>query len=387
MVRWRHRTTREAQASERGASASRRGLSIFSALLALALVGLMVVLAVRHVEGWSLAQRHAAAERDLVLLARAARAHAANALDAMRTATGGTGLREVTLAAITADGWLGTGFRTTNTLGQGYRVFHRRTGTDGLEVLVSTVTPAGTVTGYRPDAGYEGDREIFVGAVDPLETRRLRGPGIDAPVGVYQAEFGEPSVGERGAITHMTMRSVYGSELHRLAIPGRPEANVMETDLVLAGHDLVDAGRIASVEAEVADEVRVLGGLEVVNTLTVGQRLRVTGESTFEGDLEAAQGTFSDVVVSDSGDVTDEIQALTLDVAGEVSANTVRATVSMTAPDVTATDVNARDVVAEDVRSDDIAAREVRAHLVRGSTVRGTTGVYRYIYTGGCSGC
>ena len=128
-------------------------------------------------------------------------------------------------------------------------------------------------------------------------------------------------------------------------------------------------------------------GLEVVNTLTVGQRLRVTGEATFEGDLTARQGAFSDVVVSDSGDVTDEIQALTLDVAGEVTADTVRATVAMTAPDVTATDVNASNVVAEDVRSDDIVAREVRAHLVRGSTVRGDKGVYRHVYTGGCSGC
>lgn len=373
--------------SGRRAVRSPRGLNVFSALLALGLVGGMFIVATDYLEEWGLSRRHAGAERDLVVLARAARAHAANDLDAMRTATGSAGMREVAVATIQADGWLPAGFRTTNTLGQGWRVFHRRTGTDGLEVLVSTVTPAGIDVGWRLDAGYEGDREIFVGAVDPLAARRLRGPGIDAQVGAYQAEFGEPSVGEKGAITSLTMRSVYGSELHRLAVPGRPEANVMETDLVVAGHDVVGAGHIESVEAEIADEVRVLGGLEVVNTLTVGQRLRVTGESTFEGDLEARHGVFSDVVVSDSGDVADEIQALTLDVAGEVTADTVRATVAMTAPDVTATDVNASNVVAEDVRSDDISAREVRAHLVRGSTVRGTTGVYRYVYTGGCSGC
>ena len=360
---------------------------MFSALLSIGLIGGMFVLGTTYLEEWAMSRRHAAAERDLVVLARAARAHAANDLEAMRTATGGLGLREVAVATIQAHGWLPAGFRPTNSLGQGWRVFHRRTGTDGLEVLASTVTPAGTDVGYRLDAGYEGDREIFVGAVDPLATQRLRGPGIDAPVGAYQAQFGEPSVGEKGAITSLTMRSVYGSELHRVRVPGRPEANVMETDLVIAGHDIVGAGRIESVEAEIADEVRVLGGLAVVNTLTVGQRLRVTGESTFEGNLEARQGVFSDVVVSDSGDVAGEIQALTLNVTGEVTADTVRATVAMTAPEVTATDVNARNVVAGDVRSDDIQAREVRAHLVRGSTVRGDSGVYRHVYTGGCSGC
>ena len=360
---------------------------MFSALLSIGLIGGMFVLGTTYLEEWGMSRRHAAAERDLVVLARAARAHAANDLDAMRTATGGLGLREVAVATIQAGGWLPAGFRTTNSLGQEWRVFHRRTGTDGLEVLASTVTPAGRDVGYRLDAGYEGDRDIFVGAVDPLAPARLRGPGIDAPVGAYQAQFGEPSVGEKGAITSLTMRSVYGSELHRLAIPGRPEGNVMETDLILAGHDIVGAGHIQSVEAEIADEVRALGGLEVINTLTVGQRLRVTGESTFEGDLDARQGVFSDVVVSDSGDVAGEIQALTLDVTGEVTADTVRATVAMTAPVVTATDVNASNVVAEDVRSDDIRAREVRAHLVRGSTVRGDSAVYRRVYTGGCSGC
>ena len=364
-----------------------RGLNVFSALLALGLVGGMFIVATDYLEEWGMSRRHAGAERDLVVLARAARAHAASDLDAMRRATGSLGLREVAVATIQADGWLPAGFRTTNTLGQGWRVFHRLIGTDGLEVLVSTVTPAGADVGYRLDAGYEGDREIFVGAVDPLEAQRLRGPGIDALVSAYQAQFGEPSVGEKGAITSLTMRSVYGSELHRLAVPGRPEVNVMETDLVVAGHDIVGAGHIESIEAEIADEVRVLGGLEVVNTLTVGQRLRVAGQSTFEGDLEARQGVFSDVVVSDSGDVANEIRALTLDVTGEVTADTVRATVAMTAPDVTATDVAASAVVAEDVRSDDIEAREVRAHLVRGRTVRGDAGVYRHVYAGGCSGC
>ena len=362
-------------------------MNVFSALLAIGLLGGIFVVATQYLEEWGFSRRHAAAERDMVVLARAARAHAANDLQAMRAATGSLGLREVTVSTIQTDGWLPAGFRSTNSLGQGWRVFHRRTGTDGLEVLVSTVTPAGMDVGYRLDAGYEGDREIFVGAVDPLEPLRLRGPGIDALVSAYQGQFGEPSVGEKGALASLTMRSVYGSELHRVAVPGRPEANVMETDLVIAGHDIVGAGHIESIEAEIADEVRVLGGLEVVNTLTVGQRLRVTGESTFEGNLEARQGVFSDVVVSDTGDVANEIQALTLDVTGEVSAATVRATVAMTAPEVTATDVNANNVVAQDVRSDDIEAREVRAHLVRGSTVRGTTGVYRRVYTGGCSGC
>ena len=369
---------------------SQRGFTVFSALLALALFGLMLVSAIRWLEEWSYARRHVSAAQDLVVLARGARAHAANDLEAMRTATGSLGLREVAVTgagSIQADGWLGSGFRTTNTLGQGYRVFHRRTGTDGLDVLVTTVTPAGLHVGYRLELGFEGGREIFVGVVDDSAATRLRGPAVDADVSGYQAQYGEPSVGESAALTGLTLRSVYGSELHRTVVPGRPEANEMATDLRMAGHDITGAELIESEEAEIADEVRALGGLEVVNTLTVGQRLVVTGESVFQGDLTARDATFAGELVSDSAAVTNDVRAQTLEIAGEVTAATVRATTAMTAPDVTATDVHAQTVVGDAVRSADVRAREVRSHLVRAGTVRGDSGVYRQIHTGSCTGC
>ena len=368
-----------------------RGLSVFSALLALALLGVMLVSGVRYLEEWGLTRRHAAAAQDLVVLARAARAHAANDLDAMRAATGLLGLREVALATLSAEGWLFDGFRTTNALGQSYRVFHRRVGTDGLELLVTTVTPAGTDVGYRLDVGYEGAREIFVGVVDPgamtaAQRGRLLGPAVDADVRLYRAQFGEPSVGETAAITSLTMRSVYGSELHRLQVAGRPEANRMETDLVMGGHDVVGAEHIESVEADISDELRVLGGLEVTELL-VGQRMTVTGDSEFEGDLRARTGEFLGAVASGSGEITNEIRAQTLDIGDTVTGRTVRASVAMSAPAVTADEVNAARVVADDVRSNDIEALTVQAQLVRGGQVRGDSGVFGQVVTGSCSGC
>ena len=363
------------------------GLTVFGSLLALGILGTMMVTGIRYLEEAAFERRQTMAERDLVVLASAARSHAANGVEAMRAATGSSDFREVALADIEGDGWLSAGFPRTNALGQGYRVFHRRSGTDGLEVLVSTVTPAGLDTGYRRVGGHGGGADIFVGMVDPGAANRLRGPSLDADVSAYQGEFGEPSLGETGAMVSLTVRSVYGSQLHREAVAGHPEANEMQTDLQMAGNDILGADRIESVEMEVAEEVRALGGMEVVAGLTVGQRLVVTGNATFEGDLEARQGVVSDVLRSDSAVVANEVGSATFEVAGTVTADTVRATGEMTAPDVTAVDVQATNVLAEDVRSDDVQAREVRAHLIRGSTVRGNVGTYRRIYTGSCSGC
>ena len=364
-----------------------RGLSVFSALLALGLAGAMLLVAMRYAEEWSHARRHAAAARDLVVLARAARAHAANAFHGMREgASTHGGIREIAVATIEARGWLSPGFPTTNALGQSYRVFHRSVGTDGLNVLVTTVTPAEIDVGYRLGAGYEGAGDIFVGVVDALEPQRLRGPALDAEVEPYQLAFGEPSVGETGAIAGLTRRSVYGSELHRTAVLDHPEYNRMETDLLMGGHDVLGAGRIEMDTAEVANDLKVLGGLEVGEELTVGQRLEVIGQSTFGGNLAASEGNF-DVLVSNSGDVHDEILARSIEVGGDVSAEIVRATSAITAPRVSTTDLHARNVVADRVSSDEIVAREVRSRLVRGATVEGETGIFRQIVTGGCTGC
>ena len=365
-----------------------RGMSVFSALLALGLAGAMLVVGIRMSEEWSHGRRHAAAARDLTVLARAARAHAANALNAMRaSAILQGGMREVGVAAIAADGWLDAGFPSTNALGQSYRVFHRVAGTDGLNVLVTTVTPSGIDVGYRLDAAHDGAGDIFVGVVDALEPRRLRGPAIDVEVEPFQIAFGEPSVGETGAIAGLTMRSVYGSELHRLAVAGFAEANTMATDLLMGGHDILQAGLIDTASAAIAEDLTVLGGLEVAEELTVGQQLTVIGETTFMGDLRAHEGVFEDVLVSDSGDVDGVIRATSIDVADEVSATTVRATSAMTAPSVSAADLHAGQVVSEAIRSDDIQARVVRSQLLHGRTVTGETGVYRRLITGGCTGC
>ena len=363
------------------------GLTVFGSLLALGIMGAVLLAGIRYFEQAGFERRQVAAERDLVVLTRAARSHAANDIEGMRAATGALGFGEVLVSQIEADGMLATGFPTTNVLGQGYRVFHRRVGTDGLDVLVTTVTPAGLDAGYRRVGGYEGGADVFVGMVDPVVPGRLRGPSLDADVTGYQVQFEEPSVGETGAMVHLTHRSVYGSQLHREAVAGHAEANVMETDLHMGGNDILGVETIESVEMEVAEEVRALGGMEVVSNLTVGQRLIVAGDATFEGDLTARQGVVTDVLQSDSAVVTNEVRSASLEIGGTVTANTVRATGRMTAPEVTAVDVQASNVVAEDVRSDDIETREVRAALLRANTVRGDSGTYRRLYTGSCSGC
>ena len=59
----------------------------------------------------------------------------------------------------------------------------------------------------------------------------------------FQAAFGgAPAVGALAALRRFDYQAVYGGRLQRLAVPGFPDANRMETDLDMGGNAITGAG-------------------------------------------------------------------------------------------------------------------------------------------------
>ena len=87
-----------------------RGFTLFEALVASLLLGMLGLGVLSFVESLELERRQAAAARDLGTLARAARAHAGQDIGAMRAATGPLGMRELAMSELTGSGWLHRGF-------------------------------------------------------------------------------------------------------------------------------------------------------------------------------------------------------------------------------------------------------------------------------------
>ena len=355
-----------------------RGFTLFEALVATVLFGALSLGVVAYVERLGLERRQAAAVRDLGVLARAARAHAGQDIGAMRTAAGGSGSREVALATLRGAGWLHRGFPDTNALGQGYRVFHRRTGADGLEVLVSTVTPPDAERGFVPGAGYdEGAADIFIGVVGPAAPTRVRGPALDAGVAPYQAAFGEPSLGEMAALTALTMRGTYGSALYRIALTGFDEGNTMRTTLSLGGEDLEAVGTLEAREASVEEALEVLGNVDVGQDLLVGEEVTVTGEMEVGGALEVATLHASGRIESAGAEVAGALRARRASVAGGVETTTLTVDTRVSAARASVGQIDVQTLRAGKVVSDDLETRDAAVRILRAENVRADTGTYR----------
>ncbi len=345
--------------------------------MATALLGVLGLGVLAFVERLGMERRQEAAARDLGTLAQAARAHAGQDIGAMRTAAGGTGLREVALAELEGAGWIHPGFPLTNDLGQGYRLFHRRTGVDGLEVLVSTVTPPGQERGFALRAGYDGAADVFIGTVSPAAPTRVRGPALDADVSPYQDAFGEPSLGEMAALGSLTMRGSYGSQLYRVTLTGWAEGNTMRTDLSLGGEDLRGVGDLEARSATLEDTLEVLGDATVREDLMVGREVTVAGQLEVGGALEVATLHASETIESESATVRGALEAKRASVAERVDAGAFTVDGPLSAGSASLGRVEARTLRAERVESNDIETRDASVRVLRTETIEAGRGTYR----------
>ena len=354
-----------------------RGFTLFEALVASMLLGMLGLGVLSFVESLETERRQAAAARDLGTLARAARAHAGQDIGAMRAATGASGMRELAVSELTSSGWLHRGFPDANDLGQGYRIFHRRTGSDGLEILVSTVTPLGEEREIPLRAGYDSATDMFVGTVGPSAPTRLRGPTLDADVSPYQAAFGEPSRGEMAALGSLTMRATYGSQLYRVAMTGWAEGNTMRTDLSLGGRDLRAVGNLEARSATVESSLDVLGNAEVLEDLVVGEELTVTGAMNVGGRLETVTLHASGEIESTSARVDGALQSRRATILEEVETASLTVDERLTAASASLGQVDARNLRSGRVVSDDVETRDAAVRMLRTGTIEADRGVYR----------
>ena len=98
-----------------------RGLSLFGALLALGLLGMMVLAASAFFETQAMERRGRIAAIQLAVLTEAAASHAHSRFPALLVQAG-LGPFELTLAQLKAEGSLPADFSAVDALGRGYRV-------------------------------------------------------------------------------------------------------------------------------------------------------------------------------------------------------------------------------------------------------------------------
>ena len=359
------------------------GLSLFGALLALGLLGMLVLGASVFFETRALEARGRLAALQLSVLAEAAASYAHSRFPALLVQARG-GPSEIALAALKAEGSLIAEFSETDALGRGYRVLMLAAGPDAFDLLVTETVDAGDTV--RPAAALLEVPGARMGLAGPS---RLSGPTVDADVGAFRAGFaGAPREGALGALRRFDHASVYGDQLYRVAIPGFAEGNRMEADLDMAGNAIEGAGRIEAASLEVETDLEAGGDLAVTGDLLVGRALRVAGTVEAAERIAAGAARIEGAVTSETMTATGAVRAQTVEAAASVEAGSIGAAGAVAAGSARLGGLDARSVTAPSMAADSVSAASVTATRVRAG-IRldaDSAGISRLV-VGRCQGC
>ena len=364
-----------------------RGLSLFGALLALALLGMIVLAASTFFETLAAERRARIAVQQLTVLADASASHVHGRFPELLAAARG-GPVEITLAQLKGAGSLPADFSAVDALGRGYRVLILAAGADAIDVLAAEAVGAGDTV--PPSAALlEATGEARLGLVAPDAPSRLAGPTLDHDVSAFQAAFaGAPAVGALAALRRFDHQAVYGGRLQRIAVPGFPDANRMETDLDMGGNAITGAGRLSAASLALSGDLEAGGDIAVTGDLTVGQAVRVAGTVEAAGAISADTASFAGVVSSGSLRVNGTLRAANISSAGAVTAGSVAATGTVTAGSANLERLTANTVSARTVTAGTLSAASVRAAGIRvNGRLDASTAGFSTLIVGRCTGC
>ena len=364
-----------------------RGLSLFGALLALALLGMIVLAASTFFETLAAERRAHIAVQQLTVLADASASHVHGRFPELLAAARG-GPVEITLAQLKGAGSLPADFSAVDALGRGYRVLILAAGADAIDVLATEAVGAGD-TVPPSTALLEAAGEARLGLVPPDTPSRLAGATIDYDISAFQAAFaGAPAVGALAALRRFDHQAVYGGRLQRIAVPGFPDANRMEAHLDMGGNAITGAGRISAESLALVGDLEAGGDIAVIGDLAVGQAVRVAGTVDAAGAIGGDTASFVGVVSSGSLSVNGALQATSISSAGAVTAGSVAATGTVTAGSANLERLTANTVSSRTMTTGTLSAAFVRAAGIRvNGRLDASTAGFSTLIVGRCTGC
>lgn len=280
----------------------RRGLGMFDALLAVAVLSALGAMAGQLVGDWAERRLIEEEARAVAELARAGRLYVE--ADPATNAPALGALEVVDFADLeNADLWPAERPRSTPRRGRAMVLRLWGAGTDRVTVIARARGDADAIPPLLPGAGAG---VTGVGAIldRPGETI-IRGPGVRldmAPLNLIETGFARR--GDLFALAHVFTREVCAAYLLRTVDPACPNGNRMTTDLDLGGNDLVGVNSlttsvlaVTTVQGDLAvtGALRVDAGLDVaitgntnVGALTVSDAMIVDGAADIAGDLTVA---------------------------------------------------------------------------------------------------
>lgn len=194
---------------------------------------------------------------------QAAGGYVARHQDVLLSQTSATSGPGVTIETLINEGFLYEGFSRRNIWGQDYQVHVRQPEAGQLQGVVLTTGGRGA------DAGSK-----FANVVIPYTAALLGGAGGYVPTGDLPGQSAEtlhgagggwavsfaslgiasPGAGHLGALSTYDASALGQDFLYRVAVPGNPELNAMQTSLDMTDHAITGVGEVQFTEREISTE-------------------------------------------------------------------------------------------------------------------------------------
>ncbi|WP_300774145.1 shufflon system plasmid conjugative transfer pilus tip adhesin PilV [uncultured Desulfovibrio sp.] len=198
------------------------------------------------------------------LVVQAARSYVNRHQDTLLSQTGPNSGPTVTIPTLVTEGFLHDGFSERNVWLQEYRIYVRQPETGQLQAAVLTtggrgVTDAGDKFGNVTipfTASLVGGAGGFIptGVLPGQSDDMLQGAGNGWAVSLASLGIPSPGAGHLGALSTYDSSALGQDYLYRVAVPGNPELNAMQTSLDMTDHAINNVQSVQFVEREITTE-------------------------------------------------------------------------------------------------------------------------------------
>ena len=208
-----------------------------------------------------------------------------------------------------------------------------------------------------------------VGLIRVGETE-LRGPGVDFDMNDVPNPAVDPTdpmspafatVNDLFALDYIALDAACRDYLYRVVVTGCADANTMDTDLDMGGHDLTNVGTLTVPRATITT---LEGATEVTGPLTVGGDLSVRGATdmqalTVTGDLTASSANVTGTLTALNLTATGEITGANLTFDGTVTVSGTARLNDVEVDALSAESLNVRQLSSDEGHFDEIFADDV----------------------------
>lgn len=198
----------------------------------------------------------------LLMVSQAARQYVNRHQDTLITQAAAAGGPSFTVNDLITEGFLQEGFQPRNAWAQEYQVHVRQPQAGTLQAIVLTTggrqnaTPRWRNVVVPGAAALVGGAGGYVasGAVEGQTENTLVGAGQGWVLDLPSVGIASPGAGHLGAVSSYDASALGQDFLYRVAVPGQPELNAMQTGLDMTDHAISNVSELQFEEREISTE-------------------------------------------------------------------------------------------------------------------------------------